>query len=70
MAFGWRKIVGKLLAERTELKKLEHDVLFVSVLNNVWMQELILRKSQIINDIDSILALKLKEIVFYIGQEQ
>ncbi len=70
LAFGWQKVVGKLLAERTELIKLEHDVLFVSVMNNVWMQELIIRKSQILIDIESILAIKLKEIVFFIGQEK
>ena len=40
LAFGWQKIVGKLLAERTELNKLEKGILFVSVSNNVWMQEL------------------------------
>ena len=70
LAFGWQKIVGKLLAERTELNKLENNVLFVSVLNNVWMQELILHKSKIIQDIESIFRIKLNEIVFFIGQEK
>ena len=70
LAFGWQKIVGKLLAERTELNKLEKNVLFVSVLNNVWMQELVLHKSKIIHDIEFILRIKLKEIVFFIGQEK
>ncbi len=69
LAFGWKKIVGKLLAERTNLHKLENQVLFVSVYNSVWLQELILRKTQIKKDIESVLKLNLKEIVFFVGKE-
>lgn len=69
LAFGWKTIVGKILAERTQLNKIEKDVLFVSVSNSVWMQELILRKEQIRKDIESILKIKLAEIVFFVGKE-
>ncbi|MCF7792604.1 MAG: DUF721 domain-containing protein [Candidatus Cloacimonetes bacterium] len=69
LAFGWKSIVGNILAERTQLHKIEKDVLFVSVANSVWMQELILRKEQIRKDIHSILRIKLAEIVFFVGKE-
>ena len=69
LAFGWNKIVGKMLSEKAKLHKLEKDVLFIAVTNNVWMQELILRKFQILNDIETILHVKLSEIVFFIEAE-
>ncbi|HPR16889.1 MAG TPA: DUF721 domain-containing protein [Candidatus Cloacimonadota bacterium] len=69
LAFGWKKIVGKLLAERTSLQKVDNQVLFVSVTNNVWMQELVLRKAQILEDIAKILKIKLADVVFFIGKE-
>ncbi|HCX73377.1 MAG TPA: hypothetical protein DHM37_06655 [Candidatus Cloacimonas sp.] len=64
--FNWERIVGKLLAERTNLKKLQHQTLFVGVTNNVWMQELVLRKQQIIEDIKLMLGISLKDIVFFL----
>ncbi len=70
LAFGWKKIVGKILDQKAELHKLEKNVLFVSVTNNVWMQELILRKYQIIEDIEAILQITLKDIVFFIEAEE
>ncbi|MDD4147779.1 MAG: DUF721 domain-containing protein [Candidatus Cloacimonetes bacterium] len=45
---GWKKIVGPLLAERSQPIKLENDVLFVGVQNSSWMQELVLLKTDII----------------------
>jgi len=62
--FNWDKMVGKLLAERTNLKKLQHETLFVGVSNNVWLQELVLRKQQIMKDIELMLHISLKDIVF------
>jgi len=69
LAFGWKKIVGKMLSDKAKLHRLENDVLFIAVTNNVWMQELILRKFQILHDIETILHVKLSEIVFFIEAE-
>lgn len=69
LIFGWQKIVGKLLAERTELIKLDNNVLFVSVLNNVWMQELVLHKKRFIDEVESVLQIKLQDIIFYLGRK-
>ncbi len=70
VAFGWKKIVGNLLAERASIVKLENGVLFIAVTNNVWMQELVLRRSQLISDINRILHVKLSNIVFFMKQSQ
>ncbi|MEA2095397.1 MAG: DUF721 domain-containing protein [Candidatus Cloacimonadota bacterium] len=70
VAFGWKKIVGNLLAERASIVKLENGVLFIAVTNNVWMQELVLRRSQLISDINRILHVKLSNIVFFMKHSQ
>ena len=70
IAFGWKTIVGNLLAERASIVKLENGVLFIAVTNNVWMQELVLRRSQLISDINRILHVKLSNIVFFMKQNQ
>ncbi len=70
IAFGWKSIVGNLLAERASIIKLENGVLFIAVSNNVWMQELVLRRSQLISDIDRILHVKLSNIVFFLKQSK
>ncbi|HHE37465.1 MAG TPA: DUF721 domain-containing protein, partial [Candidatus Cloacimonetes bacterium] len=68
--FNWKKIVGNILSDRASIHKLEHNVLFIAVSNNVWMQELILRKSKIIADIDLILKIKLDDIVIFLKDAQ
>jgi len=70
IAFGWKPIVGKLLADRTEIIKLENDVLFISVSNSVWLQELVLRRSQLLGDVNRILHVKLSNIVFFLKQNK
>ena len=69
IAFSWRDVVGKLLEERTRLIKLEHNVLFVAVSNNVWMQELILDKHRIIAHLRRVTGIDLENIIFRIGSE-
>ncbi|MCD6182445.1 MAG: DUF721 domain-containing protein [Candidatus Cloacimonetes bacterium] len=66
IAWSWNRIVGHLLADRTEIQKLENGVLFISVTNNVWMQELILQKYRIVGAIKRHLGISIKDIVFYI----
>ena len=70
IAFGWKTIVGNLLAERASIVKLENGVLFIAVTNNVWMQELVLRRSQLLSDIDRILHIRLSHIVFFLKQSK
>ncbi|NQT64773.1 MAG: DUF721 domain-containing protein [FCB group bacterium] len=70
IAFGWKSIVGDLLAERASIIKLENGVLFIAVTNNVWMQELVLRRSQLISDVNRMLHVKLSNIVFFLNQSK
>lgn len=70
IAFGWKKLVGNILAERASIYKLEKNVLFISVTNNVWMQELILRKFQLMEDIKSMLNVQISDIVFFLKQDK
>ena len=69
IALGWKKIVGSLLAERASIRKLEKRNLFIAVNNNVWMQELILRKYQIISEIKFRLHIELRDIIFFLNNE-
>jgi len=70
VAFGWKTIVGNLLAERASIVKLENGVLFIAVTNNVWLQELVLRRSPLVSDINRILHVRLSNIVFFMKQNQ
>ncbi|MFC1887913.1 DciA family protein [Candidatus Cloacimonadota bacterium] len=69
LAFGWRSLLGDILAERAFIIKLENRILFVSVKNNVWMQELVLQKSELIKDIKRKFNIDLKNIVFSMDWE-
>lgn len=70
LAFGWKSIVGKLLSEKAFIHKIENNVLFVAVTNNVWMQELVLQKEMIKAKIYLLLKIKLSDIVFFITSNE
>jgi predicted nucleic acid-binding Zn ribbon protein len=64
LALGWKDLLGELLAERAKIRKLENKILFVSVRDNVWMQELVLRKAELTRDIKRKFNIGLNNIVF------
>jgi Dna[CI] antecedent DciA-like protein len=64
LALGWKELLGEILAERASIRKLDKNILFVTVRDNVWMQELILRRSDLIRDIKRKFNIDLKNIVF------
>lgn len=68
----WRKAVGKLLADRTQIYRLENDVLFVLVADSVWLQELVLQKPNIIEKINNSLPAeqKLKNIILSLSSKK
>lgn len=70
IAWNWRRIVGSLLADRTEIVKMENKVLFIAVSNSVWMQELILQKYRIIGAIKRKAGVTLSDIIFFIKTRQ
>jgi len=68
----WRKAVGKLLADRTQIYRLENDVLFVLVADSVWLQELVLQRPKIIEKINNSLPAeqKLKNIILSLSSKK
>lgn len=66
----WDLIVGSILADRSQVVKLEKGILFVGVFNSVWMQELVLLKQTIIEKIKKTLNYRIKNILFFIIEEK
>jgi predicted nucleic acid-binding Zn ribbon protein len=68
----WRKTIGNLLADRTQIYKLENDVLFILVADNVWLQELVLQKPKIMEKINNSLSpeQKLKDIILSLSSKK
>ena len=66
ISFCWKSILGNLLSERTILKKIENETLFVAVTNNIWMQELVLSKREIMLQIKRKSGVELNNIIFYL----
>jgi len=66
IAFQWRRTTGDLLNNKTRIHKLENNVLYIHVENNVWLQELVLKKSEILEKLNSYLPAtqKVKNIIF------
>ncbi len=72
IGFLWQNVVGELLASKTYLRKLTHNVLFVDVYNNAWLQEMLLRKEEFIKKLNKYLEEKerIKNIYFSISEEK
>jgi len=66
IAFQWRRIVGDILNSKTRIHKFENNILYILVENNIWLQELVLNKSDILKKLNSQLppVHKIKNIVF------
>ena len=69
VAFCWNNILGNLLSERTKLIKIENQTLFVAVSNNIWMQELLLNKQELLEKIRKSSGVKLENIVFFLEDD-
>ncbi len=67
LSFNWDRVLGRLLAEKATIIKLENRVLYVGVSNNVWMQELVLMKRRILSDIRAVCGLNLINVIFTIN---
>ncbi|MCK4338470.1 MAG: DUF721 domain-containing protein [Candidatus Cloacimonetes bacterium] len=68
----WNRAVGGILSKKALINKLENNILFVNVENNVWLQELVLQKSKIIHRINKKLNYqdKIKDIIFSISAKR
>ncbi len=72
IALLWNKTVGRLLNKRSRITKLENNILFILVDNNVWLQEFILQKSKIISRINKHLSKsdKISDIIFSLSSKR
>ena len=62
----YKEVVGELLAQKSHPYRYKDEVLFVAVENNSWLQELVLRKQELIARYQAISRIKLKDILFFI----
>lgn len=60
----WKAVVGELLAEKSHPFRYRDAILYVSVQNNSWMQELILHKKQLIEKCQKLSKESVQDIVF------
>jgi len=63
---GWKKIVGKSVADKAKPVKFENDVLKVAVTNNIWLQEMILYKHKIRAKYRNKYGLDIQDIIFFV----
>ncbi|HQH50594.1 MAG TPA: DUF721 domain-containing protein [Candidatus Cloacimonadota bacterium] len=63
---NWNNIVGDLLAARSHPFRYQDAVLYISVQNNTWLQELFLQKKKILQQCRSIVKTEIREIIFQI----
>ncbi len=62
----YKEVVGELLAQKSHPYRYKDDVLFVAVENNSWLQELVLKKQELIARYQAVSRIKPKDILFFI----
>ncbi len=67
---NWKRIVGKIIAEKSYVHKYENDRILVAVQNSVWLNELMLKKTFLINEIKEKLHIEVKDMYFFIKAEK
>ncbi len=63
---GWKDIVGDLLASRSHPFRFHDSILYVAVQNNSWLQELYLRKAEILRQCRAQIPQEIRDIIFLI----
>ena len=62
---SWKKIVGKTIAQNTEIVDIQHGKILVKTSNAIWRNELIFQKEDLLNRMKKEnLGLNIKEIEF------
>lgn len=66
----WEDLVGSLLAERSFISHIDKNVLFVSVTNSTWMQEFVLLKQPLLEELNKRGFTQITEMVFVTKNER
>ena len=62
---SWKKIVGKTIAQNTEIVDIKHGKILVKTSNSIWRNELIFQKEDLLNRMKKEnLGINIKEIEF------
>jgi len=64
IAMTWNSVVGELMSKRSTIFKIEHNILFVKVVDHVWKQEFINLRPKILNDLREKTGLDIQNILF------
>ncbi len=62
---AWKPLVGDLLAAKSHPFRFQKSILYIAVENNSWLQELVLRKADILSKCRSRIP-DLRDIIFFI----
>ncbi len=64
----WEEVVGQGVARKAKATSVRDNILFVTVQNSMWLQELALLKEGIIAKVNSLIGSEvIKDIVFRVG---
>jgi hypothetical protein len=63
---AWSSVVGDIMANKSTIVRFENKVLFVKVINHVWMSEFVLNKTLFIQRIKEQTNITLENIVYSI----
>lgn len=66
----WPKVVGKLIADKTNPKRVKNSKLWVEVSSSVWMNELLYWKPRLISRINKALGNKVIKDIIFINKEE
>lgn len=62
---AWKKIVGKIIADKSYVLSLKENILFIGVKNNIWMQELLLQKEFLMEELNKVVSkVRIEQIIF------
>ncbi len=62
----WRACVGKGMDARSRVEKFENGILYISVVDNNWLQEFFLLKQDILDRLHERTGLALRDVIFYL----
>jgi len=62
----WKSCVGEVMDSYSRVEKYENGVLYISVVDNNWLQEFFLLKEDIMDRLHGRTGLAFREIIFYL----
>ncbi len=74
IALSWKDVVGPIMAEHSFVVKYVNYTLYVGVSQSVWLQEFVLNKQRLLNDLNNAvkkdLSAEIKNIIFILREKK